>query len=112
VVQRSLQDPDGGWGESCASYDEGRFVPMPSTPTETAWALLGLAAAGDRTSASVHRGRRRLLDTQQPDGRWKEDLTTGTGFPRVFYISFRLYKDYFPLLALSQPGPVPWSRVS
>jgi squalene-hopene/tetraprenyl-beta-curcumene cyclase len=99
---RSIQNSDGGWGESCESYRQNRYVPMPSTPSQTAWALLGLMAAGDKTSAAVTRGTAHLLDTQQShDGRWKEDLTTGTGFPNVFYISYQLYKDYFPLLALA-----------
>jgi squalene-hopene/tetraprenyl-beta-curcumene cyclase len=98
---RTVQNQDGGWGESCASYSQNRFVPMPSTPSQTAWALLGLAATGDVSSASVHRGVDFLTATQQPDGRWAEDLTTGTGFPDVFYISYQLYKDYFPLLALA-----------
>ena len=98
---RSVQNPDGGWGESCASYNQNRFVSMASTPSQSAWALLGLAAAGDVSSAAVERGVDFLLETQGADGRWTEELTTGTGFPNVFYISFRLYKDYFPLLALS-----------
>lgn len=98
---RSVQNPDGGWGESCASYRDRRFVAMESTPSQTAWALLGLAAADDVSSAAVQRGVDYLLNTQGADGRWKEELTTGTGFPEVFYISYQLYKDYFPLLALS-----------
>jgi squalene-hopene/tetraprenyl-beta-curcumene cyclase len=98
---RSVQNSDGGWGESCASYVENRFVPMPSTPSQTAWALLGLAAAGDTNSETVQAGIQHLLATQQASGRWNEDLTTGTGFPNVFYISFHLYRNYFPLLALT-----------
>jgi squalene-hopene/tetraprenyl-beta-curcumene cyclase len=98
---RSVQNSDGGWGESCASYVENRFVPMPSTPSQTAWALLGLAAAGDTNSETVQAGIQHLLATQQANGRWNEDLTTGTGFPNVFYISFHLYRNYFPLLALT-----------
>lgn len=97
----SAQNPDGGWGESCASYSKNRFVAMASTPSQTAWALLGLAAANDVFSAAVGRAVDFLLATQGPDGRWTEDLTTGTGFPNVFYISYGLYKDYFPLLALT-----------
>lgn len=97
---RSVQNPDGGWGESCASYDLDRFVPAPSTASQTAWALLGLAAAGQSTAVQVDRGMRYLLETQQPDGTWKEDLATGTGFPRVFYLTYHLYRHYFPLLAL------------
>jgi squalene-hopene/tetraprenyl-beta-curcumene cyclase len=98
---RNAQNLDGGWGESCASYRQNRFVAMASTPSQTAWALLGLAAAGDVSSTSVQRGVDFLTATQQPDGRWAEELTTGTGFPNVFYISYQLYKDYFPLLALA-----------
>lgn len=99
---RSVQNEDGGWGESCASYDRGGFVPMSSTPSQTAWAILGLLGARDQTSTSLHRGVKFLLETQGSDGRWKEELTTGTGFPCVFYISFGLYKQYFPLLALAR----------
>lgn len=98
---RSAQNRDGGWGESCASYRQRRFVTMESTPSQSAWALLGLAAANDVSSPAVHRGVDFLLATQGADGRWTEELTTGTGFPEVFYISYQLYKDYFPLLALS-----------
>lgn len=98
---RSVQNSDGGWGESCASYRHNRFVAMASTPSQTAWALLGLAAGNDVSSAAVQRGVDFLLATQGTDGRWKEELTTGTGFPNVFYISYGLYKDYFPLLALA-----------
>ena len=98
---RSVQNSDGGWGESCASYNQNRFVPMASTPSQSAWALLGLAAANEAPSAAVERGVDFLLATQGSDGRWTEELTTGTGFPNVFYISYRLYKDYFPLLALA-----------
>ncbi len=101
---RSIQNSDGGWGESCASYKENRFVQAPSTASQTAWALLGLAAAGDVTSASARRGIHFLLDTQQQDGSWKEDLATGTGFPNVFFLNYHLYRDYFPLLALSTCG--------
>ncbi len=102
---RSVQNQDGGWGESCASYRHHRFVAMASTPSQSAWALLGLAAANDVTSPAVDRGVDFLLSTQGPDGRWTEELTTGTGFPNVFYISYGLYKDYFPLLALATIRP-------
>lgn len=96
----SVQNPDGGWGESCAGYVHGRFVPAPSTPSQTAWALLGLAAGGHQHSAAADRGVKWLLDHQKPDGAWDEELTTGTGFPGVFYLSYHLYRHYFPLLAL------------
>ena len=98
---RSVQNPDGGWGESCASYAVNRFVPAGSTPSQTAWAILGLIAAGERNSPHVLRGVQFLLDTQTSDGSWQEDLATGTGFPKVFYLTYHLYRHYFPLLALA-----------
>jgi len=98
---RSIQNPDGGWGESCAAYDEGTYVEAPSTPSQTAWAILGLIAGGDTTSISVADGVEHLVGTQQEDGSWKEDLATGTGFPRVFYLSYHMYRNSFPLLALN-----------
>ena len=98
---RSIQNADGGWGESCASYDNGVYTPSPSTPSQSAWATLGLIAGGDAASSSVEHGIEYLLRTQRPDGSWEEELATGTGFPKVFYLNYHLYKDYFPLLALS-----------
>jgi len=98
----SVQNGDGGWGESCASYHEGHFVPAPSTPSQTAWALLGLVAAGQGDGEALARGVRYLVDTQKPDGTWDETLATGTGFPNVFYLRYTLYRNYFPLLALAQ----------
>jgi squalene-hopene/tetraprenyl-beta-curcumene cyclase len=99
---RSVQNPDGGWGESCAGYDEGCFVAAPSTASQTAWAVLGLLAAGDTASRSLQDGVQYLLKTQQADGSWHEDLATGTGFPRVFYLTYHLYRQSFPLLALAE----------
>jgi squalene-hopene/tetraprenyl-beta-curcumene cyclase len=99
---RSIQNPDGGWGESCASYARERFVPAVSCASQTAWALLGLAAAGERDSAEARRGAQYLLDRQRPEGDWAEEATTGTGFPNVFYLTYGMYRDYFPLLALAQ----------
>ncbi len=98
---RSIQNADGGWGESCASYDNCLYTAGPSTPSQTAWAILGLIAGGDADSLSVRHGIEYLLETQRADGSWAEELATGTGFPRVFYLNYHLYKDYFPLLALS-----------
>jgi squalene-hopene/tetraprenyl-beta-curcumene cyclase len=99
---RTVQNPDGGWGESCASYPRDRFVPAPSCPSQTAWAVLGLLAAGDKDSAAVRRGAQYLMERQLPNGGWPEDATTGTGFPNVFYLTYAMYRDYFPMLALAQ----------
>jgi squalene-hopene/tetraprenyl-beta-curcumene cyclase len=99
---RSVQNQDGGWGESCASYVHDRFVPAPSTPSQTAWALLGLLAAGKHDGTALRRGVEYLIGTQTGEGTWNEDLATGTGFPNVFYLGYTLYRNYFPLLALAQ----------
>ena len=100
---RSIQNANGGWGESCESYDDpsskGRGE---STPSQTAWALLGLFASGDYRTGSVESGIRYLLESQEPDGSWQESSYTGTGFPRVFYLKYDLYRQYFPLLALAE----------
>ncbi len=98
---RSVQNADGGWGETCASYDDKTFVPGPSTASQTAWAVLGLLASGDLHSQSVRNGIEYLVETQKADGTWDEDLATGTGFPRVFYLTYHLYRNSFPTLALS-----------
>jgi squalene-hopene/tetraprenyl-beta-curcumene cyclase len=98
---RSIQNADGGWGESCASYDNGCYTPGPSTPSQTAWALMGLIAGGDTSSLSVNQGIEYLLERQNADGSWDEELATGTGFPRVFYLNYHYYRLYFPLIALS-----------
>jgi squalene-hopene/tetraprenyl-beta-curcumene cyclase len=98
---RAYQNRDGGWGESCSSYDEGRFMPNPSTPSQTAWAILALIAGGDLRSESLYNGVEYLIRTQRPDGTWHEDYCTGTGFPRVFYLSYTEYRNTFPLLALA-----------
>ena len=97
---RSIQNADGGWGESPRSYDDpdckGQGV---STPSQSAWALMGLMATGD-DSDGLHRGIEYLLDKQRGDGSWMDDSWTGTGFPTVFYLRYHLYAIYFPLLAL------------
>ena len=107
---RAIQNADGGWGESCASYDNGAFSAAASTPSQTAWAILGLLAGGDTTSRSLHQGIEYLLDTQRPDGSWNEELSTGTGFPKVFYLTYHLYRLYFPLLALAEFARITGSR--
>jgi squalene-hopene/tetraprenyl-beta-curcumene cyclase len=99
---RSIQNADGGWGESCASYDNNCFTPAGSTASQTAWAVLGLLAAGDWRSQSVTNGVEYLLETQRRDGSWNEELATGTGFPKVFYLTYHLYRQSFPLLALAE----------
>ena len=98
---RSIQNADGGWGESCQSYRQGGFVAGPSTPSQTAWAILGLIAGGDAGSLSVRSGIEYLLETQRQAGDWDETPATGTGFPGVFYLNYHLYRLYFPLLALT-----------
>ena len=98
---RAIQNADGGWGESCASYDNHTFTPAPSTPSQTAWAVLGLLASGDTTSSSVQDGVEYLVETQRADGGWEERLSTGTGFPGVFYLQYHYYRHSFPVLALS-----------
>ncbi len=98
---RSIQNFDGGWGESCASYDNNSYTNAPSTPSQTAWAILALLAGGDTRSSSLHDGIEYLLKTQTGDGTWNEDLATGTGFPKVFYLCYHLYRHSFPLLALN-----------
>lgn len=107
---RMVQNPDGGWGETCDTYDDPAQRGVgPSTPSQTAWALLGLLAANDTRSDSVAKGVRWLTERQHDNGSWDELMPgrngesyyTGTGFPRVFYLGYHLYKQYFPLLALT-----------
>jgi len=96
------QNPDGGWGESCLSYDDPAARGVgPSTPSQTAWALMALILAGYAESEAVRRGIAWLMERQQADGAWSEQAFTGTGFPRVFYLRYHMYCKYFPLWALS-----------
>jgi len=98
----SCQQACGGWGESADSYEHPELRGQgPCTPSQTAWALLGLVSAGHAASPAVERGIRYLIDTQNPDGSWDEPEFTGTGFPRVFYLRYHYYRIYFPLLALT-----------
>lgn len=97
------QNADGGWGESCQTYDNPNLRGHgASTASQTAWALLGLLAAGEGANPAVRRGVEYLLRTQGQDGTWKEEAYTGTGFPRAFYLRYDLYRAYFPLLALGR----------
>lgn len=98
---RSIQNADGGWGECCSSYAANEFVAADSTPTQTSWALMGLISSGDNYSSSVRKGLDFLVSRQLPSGGWDEHLTTGTGFPRVFYLTYHYYRHAFPLMALS-----------
>ncbi|MBW3541105.1 MAG: terpene cyclase/mutase family protein [Planctomycetes bacterium] len=97
------QQPCGGWGESPASYDDPSLRGQgPPTASQTAWALMGLMAAGRADSEAVRRGVEWLLERQLPDGTWDEASFTGTGFPRVFYLKYHFYRVYFPLMALGR----------
>jgi squalene-hopene/tetraprenyl-beta-curcumene cyclase len=100
----SIQNNDGGWGEDGASYklDYRGHEPAASTASQTAWALLGLMAAGEVAHPAVVRGVRYLLETQGADGFWSEERFTATGFPRVFYLRYHGYRKYFPLWALAR----------
>jgi squalene-hopene/tetraprenyl-beta-curcumene cyclase len=98
---KSVQNSDGGWGESMRSYDDAQFKGVgPSTASQTAWALMGLVSAGEVNAPEVARGIQRLVHTQGADGSWDEPWYTGTGFPKVFYLRYHYYRHYFPLLAL------------
>jgi squalene-hopene/tetraprenyl-beta-curcumene cyclase len=98
----SHQQACGGWGESADSYEQPELRGTgPVTASQTAWALLGLMAAGLSHHKAVERGLYYLLDTQRDDGAWDELEFTGTGFPRVFYLRYHYYPIYFPLLALA-----------
>lgn len=100
---RQCQNTDGGWGESCYSYDDPSTKGKgPSTASQTAWALMALMAAGDFETAEFQRGIQYLVNSQLPDGSWKEDFFTGTGFPKVFYLKYHLYSVYFPLICLKE----------
>lgn len=100
---RKVQQAGGGWGETCRSYDDPSLAGQGvATASQTAWALLALLAAGESDSHSVRAGIEYLLKTQGPDGNWREDLFTGTGFPKVFYLKYHLYRLYFPLMALAR----------
>lgn len=100
---RAVQNPDGGFGESIASYYQEHLKGQgESTPSQTAWGLLGLLAASSPTDLAVTRAVQFLVDRQNPDGSWDEDAFTGTGFPRVFYLKYHLYRNYFPLYALAR----------
>jgi len=99
-----IQNPDGGWGENCDSYklDYKGYASAPSTASQTAWALLGLMAAGLVDHPAVGRGINYLKATQEADGLWSQAHYTGGGFPRVFYLNYHGYPKLFPLWALAR----------
>ncbi|HWX22229.1 MAG TPA: squalene--hopene cyclase [Candidatus Binatia bacterium] len=98
----SVQHEDGGWGERGNTYDDPVFKGQgPSTASQTAWALMGLCAFDEPERPSVQRGIEYLIRTQNPDGSWTEHETTGTGFPKVFYLKYDMYRNSWPLLALA-----------
>lgn len=100
---KSVQQSDGGWGESPRTYDEPETRGTgPTTPSQTAWALMGLMAGGEVNSPEVHNGVQYLIEQQTSTGTWNESEFTGTGFPRVFYLRYHLYRHYFPLMALAR----------
>jgi len=100
----AIQNPDGGWGEDGSSYklDYRGYEPSPSTASQTAWALLGLMAAGVLDHPALVRGIKYLADSQGVDGFWNEPRYTATGFPRVFYLHYHGYAKYFPLWTLAR----------
>jgi len=99
----SCQNPDGGWGESCFSYEapqgKGRGT---STASQTAWGAMALLESGKIHTPAVERAVRFLIERQREDGTWAEEEFTGTGFPKHFYLNYNLYRDYFPLMALAR----------
>jgi len=101
---KAVQNPDGGWGEDCDSYalDRKSHTPAPSTASQTAWALLGLMAAGEIDGEAVTRGIAWLAQHQDEDGLWGQEMYTGGGFPRVFYLRYHGYPKYFPLWAMAR----------
>jgi squalene-hopene/tetraprenyl-beta-curcumene cyclase len=101
---KQVQNADGGWGEDCDSYalDRKGHKPAPSTASQTGWALLGLMAAGEVDSEAVARGVAWLAAQQQDDGLWGQEMYTGGGFPRVFYLRYHGYPKYFPLWAMAR----------
>jgi squalene-hopene/tetraprenyl-beta-curcumene cyclase len=101
-----VQNADGGWGETCFSYNDPHLKGQgDSTASQTAWALIGLIAAGEATGKfatdTLEKGINYLISTQQ-NGAWDEPYFTGTGFPCHFYLKYHLYQQYFPLIALGR----------
>ncbi|WKK24942.1 squalene--hopene cyclase [Streptomyces olivoreticuli] len=99
----SVQNADGGWGEDLRSYRDPEWIGRgASTPSQTAWALMALLSAGERSGKAVERGVAYLVETQTEDGTWDEPYFTGTGFPWDFSINYHLYRQVFPVTALGR----------
>jgi squalene-hopene/tetraprenyl-beta-curcumene cyclase len=100
----SIQNSDGGWGEDGSSYklDYQGYESAPSTASQTAWALMGLMAAGEVAHPAVARGIDYLVRTQGRDGLWAEQHYTAVGFPRIFYLRYHGYPKFFPVWALAR----------
>ncbi|WP_294537002.1 squalene--hopene cyclase [uncultured Rhodoblastus sp.] len=100
---RQIQNQDGGFGETTDDYIYRRYAPAgKSVPSQTGWALLAFCAAGEAASDSARRAADWLLANQRGDGLWRDEIYTGTGFPRMFYLHYHGYQAYFPLLALAR----------
>lgn len=100
---QSHQNSDGGWGETLESYSNPKLAGEgESTPSQTAWSLISLLAAGEIDHESTRRGVEYLIQRQTDEGTWNEENYTGTGFPGDFYIGYVLYRHYFPLMALGR----------
>jgi squalene-hopene/tetraprenyl-beta-curcumene cyclase len=99
----AAQQKNGAWGEDCESYRHREMAGKgEATPSQTAWALMALMAAGEVNDARVAAGAQGLVRTQKPGGGWDEDKYTGTGFPNAFYLNYHFYREYFPLMALAR----------
>jgi squalene-hopene/tetraprenyl-beta-curcumene cyclase len=100
---QTIQNADGGWGESCESYDHQKYAPLYySTPSQTSWGLLGLMSSPKSSPDAIERGIHWLIKNQNEDGSWDEPEWTATGFPSHFYLRYEFYRLYFPLIALSR----------
>jgi squalene-hopene/tetraprenyl-beta-curcumene cyclase len=100
---RNCQKPDGSWGETCDTYEDPSLKGTGhATPSQTAWGAMGVMAVAGPDDPAVQRAMAWLCENQSDDGAWEEHFYTGTGFPRVFYLKYHLYRHYFPLTALAR----------